>query len=666
MIESKAAISIVYICLVLIVVLVPYIALVRGAMGRATANGGLWVSERDTHLQFAFLSIVAAAIGFLVFFGSTSRFVLSVLSTIPFVLMLAPAREARGWGSVAGFAVFSSVVWWPIDLATLSKRFVLFWLIGAISLWVYRRFSGATRLVLSKSEKWALFGALVVGVAANVFTGPVAGGQGFGTLWHHWGVYVAPAQLLTAGAVPFFDFPIQYGFGPMVTLALACQADCWKGAYHVVSGTNIAYLVTLVFCTTLLTRGMSKGVALLALAAMTSAVLLWTSYPPFLVGPLATPSTGGMRFLPLALLVACILSGEIQEGGALRPHVLGYAFWGLSMLWAPEAAIFATMVWWPYLTLKDIQRRNDLDIAMVLRCIGLGLGRMLLASCVLAGAFSIVFFIGFKRLPDIDGFLIYIVNPPGPMPANLGGPVWVLLTTLALAVVAMLRANDRDLRLVLVCALALLAVSSYYLGRSHDNNILNLFPFVLLTLIATLRVVLPRFLSGYATALILGFITWPSLFGFGALYDAARANNLGQIGSEHFLEMTSLSQSAWGPLDEVYGSATPPAVEAADALTTLKSLGDGSPVLINANFVLPRYAEFKAWTSIIDPASYAVLPADAIQRFIERGRQRWNRAGWLVVQPEYQGNWLSLFGSAYNVSETRKFGRYVAYRMVPK
>lgn len=336
------------------------------------------------------------------------------------------------------------------------------------------------------------------------------------------------------------------------------------------------------------------------------------------------------------------------------------------MLWAPEAAILATIVWWPYLTLKDIQRRNDLDIAMVLRLIRLGLRRMLLASFVLTGEFSIVFFIGFKRLSDIDGFLIYIFNPPGPMPANLGRPVWVLLTMLALAIVAMLRANDRDLRLVMVCALALLAVSSYYLGRSNDNNILNLFPFVLLMFIATLRVVLSLYLSGYATALVLGFITWPSLFGFGALDHAARANNLGQIGSKRFLEMASLNQSASGPLDEVYGSVTSPVGDSADPLTTLKSSGDRSPVLINGNFVLPRYAEPISWTSIVDPASYAVLQADAIQLFIERGRQRWDRTGWLVVQPEYQGNWLSRFGSEYNVSETRKFGSYVVYRMVPK
>ncbi len=570
------------------------------------------------------------------------------------------------WGSVSGFAVFSSAVWWPVTPDLLYERIAVFWFIGAVCIWMMRYFHEPTGLDRSRTEKGVLLFALGLGVAAHVFTGPIASGQGIGTLWHHWGVYVGSAQLLVAGAVPFFDFPIQYGFGPTVTMALACRTDCWEGAYYVISVANLFYLLTLVFGTTLLIRGMATGLILTAAGAMISAVLLWTIYPPFLVSPLATPSTGGLRFLPLALLVVSIVFGEIHKEGSLPSRLWGYLFWSLSMLWSPEAAIFATMVWWPYLALRDIQSRNSRGLLPVARRMAVWLFVMLLATCLLAGAFSLLFWMAFGQMPDIDGYLIYILHPPGPMPANVGGPVWILLTTLALSVIAMFRADDRNMRLVMVCALSTLAVSTYYLGRSHDNNILNLFPFVLLSLVSSLRVSTPVFLVGYTKSIILGIILWPSFFGLDSFKQVAGSHDLGRLGSRHFLEMTSLSPSAWHPLDEVYGAIVPPSAEAAEALGVLTKLGEGSPVLINGNFILPRYDEFSAWTAMINPASYAVLPADAIQSFIERSRQHWNRVGWIVVQPEFQGDWLDLFESVYSISETRRFGNYEAYRLVPK
>jgi hypothetical protein len=67
MIESKAVVSAIYLCLVVIVVFSPYITLMRPAFGRATGQGPQQASLSDTRSQAVFVMIVAGSIGFLVF-----------------------------------------------------------------------------------------------------------------------------------------------------------------------------------------------------------------------------------------------------------------------------------------------------------------------------------------------------------------------------------------------------------------------------------------------------------------------------------------------------------------------------------------------------------------------------------------------------------------------
>jgi hypothetical protein len=81
---------------------------------------------------------------------------------------------------------------------------------------------------------------------------------------------------------------------------------------------------------------------------------------------------------------------------------------------------------------------------------------------------------------------------------------------------------------------------------------------------------------------------------------------------------------------------------------------------------LPRYAYGAAWTGVNNSANFAWLPRETIAPFIRSSATSFHNSGWLLVDRAQPGDWLELFGSAYNVAEERTFGDYTAYRLVPK
>ena len=157
-----------------------------------------------------------------------------------------------------------------------------------------------------------------------------------------------------------------------------------------------------------------------------------------------TPSVDGMRFLPLAFLILAILWGE----AAGRPiGALGYAVWLFSLAWSPEAGVYATIVWFPYLGLRAAQARGVSTFGSVTWAAlrgGAVAGAALAAGIAIL---SLVFRAGFGDWPSASGFLTYILNPPGILPPNPLGPIWLIASALVIGAVALTRAEARELRM---------------------------------------------------------------------------------------------------------------------------------------------------------------------------------------------------------------------------
>jgi hypothetical protein len=591
--------------------------------------------------------------------GLTSPVVLSIAFAAPLVL----SGAGYAIGGLLALPLIAAATWWDPSLRLDAPRAVIFLLVGLFAAALPRllpRTEGGVPRVLS------LLALLVLGVVAVSLTGVMQSPQGFGTVWHHWSVYVGAAEAFLGGAIPFSDYPVQYGMGPTLLVAGLCRGECWSGTYIAVVVTNLLYLLAMGGAVVLLIRKLPIGLTLVALAAMGCAILMWTGYPPDFKGPIATPSVDGIRFFPLAALLFFIIAAE--ELG-FRMDAAGHALWLLGVVWSPEAAFYATVVWWPYLALRRAQTIGATSVPDVAIAVLRGAGVAIAATAVAFAALAALFWIVYHQWPSIAGFTAYIRNPPGILPANPTGPIWLALATAAAVAVAQLQADARGIRVGFVCLMGLLGAGSYYLGRSHDNNVLNLLPFVVLALTAALGIGLKDVASGFAQVALASVVALLATFGFESWDVAAQRGQAWNIGPGFINDIRLATPESSALVDASLAnspSGHSPVADAAAALDWLRTRGEGKPVWVSPSMFLPYGPPGAVWTAMSDVGAYALLPQDEVGVFIRNGAQHLNKPGWILVDRAQTTPWPALFFAAYNLTEQRDFGGYTAYRLAPK
>jgi hypothetical protein len=420
-------------------------------------------------------------------------------------------------------------------------------------------------------------------------------------------------------------------------------------------------------CSMLLTRQARRGVAWLGLAAMACAVLLWTGYPPDFMGPTAAPSVAGMRFLPVTILLLYIL---LVEDRGFRTAYAGHALWMLGLAWSPEAAFQVTLVWWPYLGLRRAQAIGASRTVSIIR-VGLG-GALkgLVAFGVAALALASVFRLAFGEWPSLQGFTVYIRNPPGLLPVNPSGPIWLGLGAAEILAFALVRADPSRLRVGSVCLLGLLSVGSYYLGRSHDNNVLNLFPFVVLVLTAALAIGLPGMPAGFASVVLAGLVAWPATFGLNSWAIAWRAGDAGNFGSAQIIEhLRFRNPEAWALLDSWLAGLPAqhaPSADASAAIGWLRAEKAAPPLWISPAMLLPYGPTGSDWTGTNDLGSFATLPTEEVAWFIGNSAKHFHRTGWILMDRINPGPWPGVFARFYTPVEERRFGDLSVVRLMPR
>jgi hypothetical protein len=581
----------------------------------------------------------------------------------------------------AVFVASTKLIWWEplaetITPPILVATFAVFAL--ALELLIPRRLTAKSGA--SPKTEWA---ALIVFGALSLFfsfsTGLLGLDEILFTTWHHWGAYVGPAELMWAGARIFYDSPAQYGLGPTSLIALSCSVDCWKGMYYIVGIANVLYAAVIAFAALrLLGRDRTVGMAIVALAATFAACFLYSAYPPSPATPSISPSTGGLRFLPCAILVAYLVAGA-EKPWTSRQRAAGHLIWAFGFLWAPESAFHVTFVWWPYYLWRSID-----DGQSGLR----GLGAVLTHAARLAGilAAAVALFVGiyyalFRVFPTVEGVFAYILYPPGPVPFELSGAFLyfggvVLLT--AASIIALSRSNESPVfqRRAVLVLLALYAVASYYLGRSIDNNLLNIMPFVLLALLVVASPPWrPQFSALGATAvsslialtLSFGWTVWwgPALVQGHALeVDPSRVRKAFDMANSETTAALDRRESGRNPL-----------VHSADIQRAAAHIWATyhEPVTLMAPPLVLMTAFAAPWNAVHAPEDFISIPSTSRRTFLARSMRRFNRAGWAIVQegtPDIVaagGRELAEdFDAVYTRDISLNFGSYTAIRYLPK
>ncbi len=519
-------------------------------------------------------------------------------------------------------------------------------------------------------KKIAVLVFLLLSVYLSFSTGIGADADILFTMWHHWGAYVGPAELLQSGAHVFRDYPLQYGLGPTLLIAGMGQENCWMRMYYV-AGFMTFLLAACIVCIAM--SFAVRSYAGLAVIFITSlfACFLWTSYGPMFSSPIITPSVSGLRFLPPTALVAMLLLVEGMARRASHWTTLGHFMWAWGAVWSPEALFCVSFVWWPYYCWTKLAEGELRPAPRIL--IG-ALGNLIFVLLITIVLFLSAYWFAYHDFPSVKAYLAYMLYTPGPLPLNPRGPVWFYVAVLILGSAALFNTyynarNSLEFKRNFLLLLLGYSVLSYCLGRSHDNNFLNLMPFSVLILLGTVFSRLPTWFRIVAAALLVSTIGWISVFGW-SVWDSALA-------SGRMVEFAPVS------LTESFSYENPGMVayvvkrlacvkagnpeDAARAVAEIRGRYHEPATVLDYSFVITRNGAPFAWSAIHGPANYAYMPSELRQTFLKRTALRLHETGWLIVDKTFDAEkWIEDYKAAYDATERLDFDSYFAIRLVPK
>ena len=391
--------------------------------------------------------------------------------------------------SLGAWGIGASLIWWVAPDAFLQNAWALGVLIVATAvvlgaLWFPDAVSGRVIRLVG-------FGLALIPLAlASVWTNDL-----FDVVtMHHWEFYIGPAELVRQGGWLLWDVPSQYGFLSELAIAWIPAQSPWESLFILNSAASFLLAMT-VF---LLLRSLGRGLLNLIMSA--SVALVATFLRPgqgnVFIGPDGYPSTGAFRFMWCVVLLLVFVSLLRASTPRARLAILigGNLVWVLGVLWSAESAIYSTFVWLPgYFLAVMAARWREPDKRSRLRYVA---GLLTLPAIFLAAALAIVFVIyqiGLGHGPDLQAFYEFGLTYQGGFaayPFDPGGPGWVLFVAYVAVLVTLgwrVRKQPAIASVVLVATAAMIyATSSYFVGRSHPNNVWNLAPEVCIAIAVTL------------------------------------------------------------------------------------------------------------------------------------------------------------------------------------
>lgn len=274
----------------------------------------------------------------------------------------------------------------------------------------------------------------------------------------------------------------------------------------------------------------------------------------------------------------------------------------------------------------------------------------------------------------------------GPSETRLSG--FTMIAGLATAAGLVNRRFDKmGFGSVFVCLLSLYAVFSYYIGRSHDNNILNLMPYLVLVLACVQSFGSFSAMSRGARAALASVLALVISFGWSAWHQTSLADyaNEDAVRSMSYVVGSTAEQTGAAAIAPVHlepareqssgEESDAPRLDIGDPLDAARAVFYVSSVrrepLIKIDDVLetapigPR-----AWSAIHDPIDFYFLPDTLVIKLIDRTMRRLKSPGWLVIAKKVDDvpetlRWQRLLAGPYVKTEEMDFGAYHAIRYEP-
>ncbi|MFY2105928.1 hypothetical protein [Achromobacter ruhlandii] len=490
------------------------------------------------------------------------------------------------------------------------------------------------------------------------------------TLWHHRGAYIGPAELMQAGAKVLHDIPLQYGFGPTSLIAANCGNDCWSAMYAIVGVVTLLWAVGIGTIALLVTspHWLSR-IAVLAICLI--ACFFWTAYPPAAASPLTTPSVAGLRFLPAIVLALYLCVVPVIESSRAK-RVAGHLLWAIGAIWSPESAFYVTLIWWPYYL---FMRRAHGPFAKRLQTAIVNALTLAVIAAVLVAIFYGSLRLVYGDGPTLYAFLAYAINPPGPLPIDPRGNVWYFVAAVILTIITLTSSWKRtgdtpSLRCGLVILLLSYGSFTYFLGRSHDNNILNILPLVMLSLMYVAHASQQGNLTRIAAVMVSAIVAWTPTFGWTGWQASISTGHFFTAGPSLLLPAVTFSnpETQQKLRHRLPGGNVGDPADAGRAIQAIKARSSDPITVLDSSMDIEGVSPPAAWSAIHGPANLYFIPSDKRREFLAATAKTLNRSGWLVADKQLPGldQWLSDYDTVYNRDESLDFGSYSAIHYVPK
>jgi hypothetical protein len=309
---------------------------------------------------------------------------------------------------------------------------------------------------------------------------------------HHWGCYVGPAELIRQGGYLLWNIPSQYGFLSILSIAVAPFASCWESFYFL---QIIILLISATILFIVLSSSNSNPIFyFFSIILVLASIFLVPGDVSYLRGVSSYPSVGPYRFLWVyILLFFMVIQYRRNYLDEKREIIFGSLIWLLASWWSFESAYYVSLPWFGYLFIKSI-RLDESNKLNYKRTIHVGLRNFLIPVLFLLASLAILsvfYLLSLRHLPDFFAYFEHALsfkNGFGSMLMKVNGGIGVIVFVLFFGACFIFescvnfRKNQNYISIISASILSLYSCLSYFIGRSHENNLLNLIPIVVMAI----------------------------------------------------------------------------------------------------------------------------------------------------------------------------------------
>jgi hypothetical protein len=313
----------------------------------------------------------------------------------------------------------------------------------------------------------------------------------------HWEYFVGPIRSLRNGFWLLWDVPSQYGVLNLLIASLLPASNSWQALYLfqgmlLLAAASLAYHAII----TGSPRNRLPGF-LVVVAGIFFA-------DPELIGPSLYPSSSVIRFFWCYVLLFLLSRAMCKQNDQqlFRSFIVpGFCVWLLGVLWAFESAVYCSAIYFAALLAGDMFPELGAPGRMLSQATTIS--KTFLKRCLIAGAllYSLVliasayYLIRLGKFPDLRMYLEHATSYAGgfgSLTLKPNGAAWTFL--LAFLGVASLSLRGKALpgskgAIMYQCGAlgAMLAISTYFVGRASPSNVTAVLPIIILALATSLK-----------------------------------------------------------------------------------------------------------------------------------------------------------------------------------